>query len=750
MAERIVPDPTLTAVASPVDRFVAPLRQQPGKDPMMQLAETLQVINPAIQKFIGNRAADFAAEEEAKGAQSETYLDDSVRLDDNRKTWQDLIDAQRKIDRANGTNNADRLAAASPHFRRGLMKARAQRMGMALNDHLASLYAKNPEIEVNGETVQLHNVDDPALIQQWVNDQARAYTQRFGIDRLDPVLVEEVYSPIVRQTSAAMVDQHTKLRLDRYMYDYTNEMSANAGMILNGGAPVGDGYNEAGMTAAAKTAMERLEESFGSKLKVISAYRDKEHNERVGGAKNSQHVHGNAFDVDVTGMSIEQRQELIRQARAAGFTGIGVYKNSLHFDVGGDRAWGPSYKRESLPEWAKEAVTAPVGQIEVAPQRMMASHLQTLLDNATRDGIDPKTANKSVVDAVITEAMDKRNPEYLKVLDEITAGSGPLGNIGWVKEQVRQAEEQITNLQWAEENREYTRAERERAEAARRLSGEAFTAILSDPFGQQTDHDMWARKAIESGNPQLAATIRGFQNSVLDDIYKVRTNHEAYADLRYRIYTSSDPAAKAEIAQEILQGTGTLWNKSDAESLMDALEQSERNLDVYDDDLVQQSMRNLDRAMRERFGQKDFMGNSIGGDEEAITAQSYAYDELTDWLEKNPEASRQDVRRAFRGIVQEILNMPEFTNPEAMSQPRKVGEIPNPQVQDQQPNVSLDGASMTPDQARVFGNLLVNPQAVLGDWDLTALTPDQAQMINRAAASLGMTAQEYLTEYGTQ
>lgn len=118
----------------------------------------------------------------------------------------------------------------------------------------------------------------------------------------------------------------------------------------------------ANQSAPAMASFKALEDALGFPLKVNSAYRDPEHNAKVGGAKHSQHTHGNAFDIDVSGMSIEQRQEVIRKAREAGFSGVGVYANALHFDVGGDRAWGPSYGRESLPEWAAEAVTSPIGE----------------------------------------------------------------------------------------------------------------------------------------------------------------------------------------------------------------------------------------------------------------------------------------------------------------------------------------------------------------------------------------------------
>ena len=82
-----------------------------------------------------------------------------------------------------------------------------------------------------------------------------------------------------------------------------------------------------------------LQASWGSPKGQLGLSRP-EHNAKVGGAKNSQHTHGNAFDIDVSGLSKEQRVDMIKKARAAGFRGVGVYDNSLHFDVGGDRAWG--------------------------------------------------------------------------------------------------------------------------------------------------------------------------------------------------------------------------------------------------------------------------------------------------------------------------------------------------------------------------------------------------------------------------
>lgn len=99
---------------------------------------------------------------------------------------------------------------------------------------------------------------------------------------------------------------------------------------------------------------ELVQGAFGRAVPVVSANRDQATNDAAGGAKGSQHLHGNALDVDVSGMSKAERVRLISIASSMGFTGIGVYQNSLHFDMrSGSRAmWGPTHHGDSVPPWA--------------------------------------------------------------------------------------------------------------------------------------------------------------------------------------------------------------------------------------------------------------------------------------------------------------------------------------------------------------------------------------------------------------
>ena len=109
-----------------------------------------------------------------------------------------------------------------------------------------------------------------------------------------------------------------------------------------------------GLTPEASAAMEALRKGWtGADFGIVSGYRSPEENRAAKGAKDSQHIHGNAYDVNTTGWSPEEKLALADAAWNAGFRGFGFYDNNMHFDVAGPRAWGPSYSRDSIPDWAQ-------------------------------------------------------------------------------------------------------------------------------------------------------------------------------------------------------------------------------------------------------------------------------------------------------------------------------------------------------------------------------------------------------------
>jgi len=125
--------------------------------------------------------------------------------------------------------------------------------------------------------------------------------------------------------------------------------------------------------------LERLRVKLGKPMLVTSAYRDPEHNRRVGGAKGSYHLRGQAFDIR---MDNHDPAEFEAAARHAGFTGFGFYPHLgfMHIDTGPVREWGkrfppretrfaPEAKPAKVTQAAKEGTS--VTAIAVAAERVV-------------------------------------------------------------------------------------------------------------------------------------------------------------------------------------------------------------------------------------------------------------------------------------------------------------------------------------------------------------------------------------------
>jgi hypothetical protein len=170
-----------------------------------------------------------------------------------------------------------------------------------------------------------------------------------------------------------------------------------------------------GMSEAALAAWSGLTDAWGQPLNVTSAYRDPKRNEEVGGAKGSQHMHGNAYDVDTSGMSYEDRLRLADAAWNAGFRGVGFYDNSMHFDVADPRAWGPSYSRDSIPDWAQGWAESRYGYADggevtdlgqVREQKQLQTYHSGLMDDISTRMSERMEAHQKAVDAGVFDGYE--------------------------------------------------------------------------------------------------------------------------------------------------------------------------------------------------------------------------------------------------------------------------------------------------------------------------------------------------------
>ena len=91
-----------------------------------------------------------------------------------------------------------------------------------------------------------------------------------------------------------------------------------------------DGSHQVRLHPTLLAKLQQLRDRLNRPVIITSGYRNPEHNHRVGGAPNSQHLLGTAADIRVNGLTPRQ---LLPHAEAIGFTGIGLYRTFLHVDT---------------------------------------------------------------------------------------------------------------------------------------------------------------------------------------------------------------------------------------------------------------------------------------------------------------------------------------------------------------------------------------------------------------------------------
>lgn len=140
---------------------------------------------------------------------------------------------------------------------------------------------------------------------------------------------------------------------------------------------------ERGLSAPARKLLAALQgagqdRGYGD-VKVTSGYRSVLDNLRAGGARDSQHIHGNAIDLSIADLNEAQRAALLEVAIANGARGVGIYPDGrrLHLDtrdepmfwgtVPGKPYAGADYN--TAPSWALSALTQLFNPALGAPEK---------------------------------------------------------------------------------------------------------------------------------------------------------------------------------------------------------------------------------------------------------------------------------------------------------------------------------------------------------------------------------------------
>jgi uncharacterized protein YcbK (DUF882 family) len=87
--------------------------------------------------------------------------------------------------------------------------------------------------------------------------------------------------------------------------------------------------------------LQVLRDAVGKSISITSGYRSPQHNKKIGGAKDSQHVKGMAADIKVAGMTPKEVALVIDGLIESGKMkqgGIGIYASWVHYDIRGTKA----------------------------------------------------------------------------------------------------------------------------------------------------------------------------------------------------------------------------------------------------------------------------------------------------------------------------------------------------------------------------------------------------------------------------
>ncbi len=169
-------------------------------------------------------------------------------------------------------------------------------------------------------------------------------------------------------------------------------------------------YNKGqeGVSEQIRQAVLKAGEQMGGRdFGVTSGYRSPEHNARVGGAKQSYHTRGQAMDIDLRGMSDQERGQLVQLLAGQGVGGFITYSNSphmLHIDMRQTANGKPHFMHDRsaanigrAPAWLQQIAT---GKVQAQPEGGETQRASTGLGEL----LGGKSPNEYLADKAVASA----------------------------------------------------------------------------------------------------------------------------------------------------------------------------------------------------------------------------------------------------------------------------------------------------------------------------------------------------------
>lgn len=144
----------------------------------------------------------------------------------------------------------------------------------------------------------------------------------------------------------------------------------------------------------------------------------------------------------------------------------------------------------------------------------LGQELATIVGEQVSNGLSGPVANKLVAESVIRKAVQEGDVTLLDLLNEVPSGSGTVGQIGYVKDAVTRARDQITYNNTENHKIQSLKAEEDKKILIDSLRSSAQQKLIDNPYADVGDEFT----QLNLLDPDEATKLPSFRSSVLSSI----------------------------------------------------------------------------------------------------------------------------------------------------------------------------------------------------------------------------------------
>ena len=279
----------------------------------------------------------------------------------------------------------------------------------------------------------------------------------------------------------------------------------------------------------------------------------------------------------------------------------------------------------------------------------LGEELATIVSERVANSLPGPMANKLVADAVIRKAVAEGDVTILDLLEEVPSGSGTVGQIGYVKDAVSAAKDQINGRASQRDRISKLKTDDDRKNLINSVRGEAYRAIVANPYADTSA----AFQTLTRIDPDEAAKIESFRTAYLGSLNaqnKVIEN----GPLKTGMYLD---AMRGELTDDQVMSSvtnGTIDADTAKDLLTNVIPKSKEQKSLLNDPAVTRYVKSIGDIITKNELADDFADQRQF---RASEATSTFLQGMMQYKEANPKATMKDLLREGRELQKEILEL---------------------------------------------------------------------------------------------